>query len=151
MMKKVLLTISFAGALLSVAMSAQAKDEQMMMPIEAAFAQTGTRDNVDGSVKYFFGKQKPTGKILQKLGSDTTSQKSNAFGKENSVSCNTAFLSGMISFQKRAKELGANAVINIVSNYNHVEMSSETEYECHVGAIMSGAAFKGDFVKISDK
>lgn len=151
MMKKSLLTISFAGALLSVAITVQAKDEQMMMPIEAAFAQTGTRANVDGSVKYFFGKQKPPGKILQKLGSDTTSQKSNAFGKENSVSCNTAFLSGMISFQKRAQELGANAVINIVSNYKHVEMSSETEYECHVGAIMSGAAFKGDFVKISDK
>lgn len=149
-MKKVLLTLSFAGALLSVALSAQAKDEKMMMPIEAAFAQTGTRDNVDGSVKFFFGNQK-TPKVLQKLGSDTTSQKSNAFGKSNEVSCNTAFLSGMISFQKRAKELGANTVINIVSNYKHEVMSSETEFECHVGAIMSGAAFKGDFVKISDK
>lgn len=150
-MKKGLFALMFASVMLSFTMTAQAKDEKMMMPIEAAFAQTGTRDNVDGSVKFFFGKQKPTGKILQKLGSDTTSQKSNAFGKENSVSCNTAFLSGMISFQKRAKELGANAVINIVSNYKHVEMSSETEYECHVGAIMSGAAFKGDFVKIADK
>lgn len=150
-MKKSLFTLMFASVMLSLTMTAQAKDEKMMMPIEAAFAQTGTRDNVDGSVQFFFGKQKPTGKILQKLGSDTTSQKSNAFGKENSVSCNTAFLSGMISFQKRAKELGANAVINIVSNYKHVEMSSETEYECHVGAIMSGAAFKGDFVKIAEK
>ena len=150
-MKKILFTLSFAGALLSVAMTAQAKDEKMMMPIEAAFAQTGTRDNVDGTVKFFFGKQKPPGKILEKLGSDITSQKSNAFGKPDDVSCNTAFLSGMISLQKRAKELGANAVVNIVSNYNHVEMSSETEYECHVGTIMSGAAFKGDFVKISDK
>lgn len=150
-MKKALFTLSFAGALLSVAISAQAKDEKVMLPIEAAIAQTGTRDNVDGSVKFFFGKQKPTGKILQKLGSDTTSQKSNAFGKSDAVSCNTAFLSSMISLEKRAKQLGANAVINIVSNYNHVENSSETEFECHVGAIMSGAAFKGDFVKISEK
>lgn len=150
-MKKGLFTLSFVGVLLSVAMSAQAKDEKMMMPIEAAFAQTGTRDNVDGSVKFFFGKQKPTDKILQKLGSDTTSQKSNAFGKSDAVSCNTAFLSAMISFEKRAKELGANAVINIVSNYKHEVNSSETEFECHVGAIMSGAAFKGDFVKISEK
>lgn len=150
-MKNGLITIVFAGALFSVAMSAQAKDEKMMMPIDAAFSQTGTRDNIDGSVKFFFGKQKPSGKVLQKLGNDSTSQKSNAFGKSNDVACNTAFLSSMIAFEKRAKKLGANAVINIVSNYKHEVNSSETEFECHVGAIMAGAAFKGDFVKISGK
>ena len=57
----------------------------------------------------------------------------------------------MLSLEQRAKELGANAVINIKSNYKKAEMSSETEYECHAGAIMAGVALKGDFVKISGK
>lgn len=149
-MKKILFTLSLASVLSATAWSAHADDTVVMLPIEAAFAQQGTRNNVDGSVKFFFGKQK-TPRVLQKMGSDTTSQKSNAFGKSNEVSCNTAFLSGMISLQKRAHALGANAVVNIVSNYNHQVMSSETEFECHVGAIMSGAAFKADFVKIADK
>jgi uncharacterized protein YbjQ (UPF0145 family) len=132
------------------AMSAQAADKTVMLPIEPAFHVENTREQLEGSVKFFFGKQK-TPKVLHKLGTDNNARKSNAFGKSDEVSCNTAFLSSMIGLEKRAKELGANAVINIVSNYNHVEMSSETEYECHVGAIMSGVAFKGDFVKIADK
>jgi uncharacterized protein YbjQ (UPF0145 family) len=57
----------------------------------------------------------------------------------------------MLQLQKRARDLGANAVINIVSNYNNVEFSSETEFECHAGAIMAGVALKGDFVKVADK
>ena len=52
--------------------------------------------------------------------------------------------------EKLAQELGANAVINIASNYKNVEMLSDTEYECHDGAMMTGVALKGDFVKIAD-
>jgi hypothetical protein len=29
--------------------------------------------------------------------------------------------------------------------------SSQTEFECHAGALMAGVALKGDFVKIADK
>jgi uncharacterized protein YbjQ (UPF0145 family) len=54
----------------------------------------------------------------------------------------------MISLQNRAKKMGANAVINIVSYYNKETMSSITEFECRAGALMAGVALKGDFVKI---
>ncbi len=57
----------------------------------------------------------------------------------------------MIALQKRAKQLGANAVVNIISYYKKVPMSSTTEFECHAGAIIAGVALKGDFVKIADK
>jgi uncharacterized protein YbjQ (UPF0145 family) len=57
----------------------------------------------------------------------------------------------MIALQKRAKQLSANAVVNIISYYKKVPMSSTTEFECHAGAIIAGVALKGDFVKIADK
>jgi uncharacterized protein YbjQ (UPF0145 family) len=57
----------------------------------------------------------------------------------------------MIALDKRAKQLGANAVVNIVSYYQKVEMSSPTEFECHAGAVIAGVALKGDFVTIADK
>jgi hypothetical protein len=44
--------------------------------------------------------------------------------------------------------LGANAVVNIISYYRKVPMSSDTQYECHAGTLMAGVALKGDFVKI---
>jgi len=45
--------------------------------------------------------------------------------------------------------VGANAVVNIVSNFKDIEMASQTEFECADGAIMAGVALKGDFVKIA--
>jgi hypothetical protein len=149
-MKKSITASLFFAVSLCAMLPAHAADKKVMLPIAPAFEEKGTREQLDGSVKFFFGNQK-TPKIVKKLDTDNNARKANAFGKSDETSCNTAFLSSMIGFEKRAKELGANAVVNIVSNYNHVEMSSDTEFECHVGAIMSGVAFKGDFVKIGDK
>ena len=55
----------------------------------------------------------------------------------------------MLALQKRATEVGADAVVNIVSNFKDQEFASQTEYECADGAIMAGVALKGDFVKLA--
>lgn len=147
-MKKIILAMMVLGAMMAA--PAQASDNKVMMPIAAAMNDNNAQGRLGDSVKFYFGNQ-PTPKVLEKLGRDTTSQKTNAFAKSNEKACNWVFLSDMISLQKRAKELGANAVINIVSNYDNIENSSTTEFECHVGGIMAGVAFKAEFVKIADK
>lgn len=149
-MKKMLSTLLFIGISAASVMSAHARDDKLFMPIDVAMESSDTKEKLDSSIKYYFGKQK-TPKVLQKLGSDSSNKKTNAFGKSDEKACQWAFLSAMLSLEQRAKELGANAVINIVSNYKKVVMSSETEYECHAGGIMAGVALKGDFVKISGK
>ena len=107
------------------------------------------QNKLDGSVKFFFGNQE-TPKILTKLSTDVTNQKTNAVGKSDERACNWVFLSAMIQLEKRAKQLGANAVVNIVSYYQKNVMSSPTEFECHAGAIMAGVALRGEFVKIAE-
>lgn len=92
----------------------------------------------------------PTPQILAPLGSDVSNRKTNAFGKSDDKACNWAFLSAMVALEKRAQQMGANAVINIVSYYNRKVMASATEFECHAGAIIAGVVLKGDFVKIAD-
>ncbi len=133
-----------------VAQDAQANDRKVMLPITAAMSANDASSRLDNSVKFYFGNQ-ATPKIEKRLVSDKTSKKTNAFGKSDEKACNWVFLSAMLQLQARAKELGANAVVNIVSNYDNVEFSSETEFECHAGAIMAGVALKGDFVKIAEK
>jgi uncharacterized protein YbjQ (UPF0145 family) len=100
-------------------------------------------------VKFYFGDQPPP-QVLTNLGSDVSNRKTNAFGKSDEKACNWAFLSAMVALEKRAQQLDANAVINIVSYYNKKVMSSATEFECHAGAIIAGVALKGEFVKIAD-
>jgi uncharacterized protein YbjQ (UPF0145 family) len=79
-----------------------------------------------------------------------SNRKTNAVGKSDEKACNWAFLSAMIALEKRAKQLGANAVVNIVSYYQKDVMSSATEFECHAGAVIAGVALKGDFVNVAD-
>jgi uncharacterized protein YbjQ (UPF0145 family) len=146
-MKKLLLSVTVAAAVTAAIAPAQARDTKHMLPIANAMAANDAKNRLGDSVKFYFGDQ-PTPAIVERLGSDKTSQKTNSFGKSHETACNWAFLSAMLRLQQRAQELGANAVVNIVSNYKNVEVSSATEFECHDGALMTGVALKGDFVKI---
>jgi uncharacterized protein YbjQ (UPF0145 family) len=139
--------LACALALVGAAAAAQARDTKLMLPLAAAMSDNDAQQRLGDSVKFYFGKQR-TPAVLERLGTDQTSQKTNSFGKTPETSCNWAFLSAMLRLQQRARELGANAVINIVSNYKNVETSSETEFECHDGALMSGVALKGEFVRL---
>lgn len=141
-----LILVASAGATLS----ASAADRKLTLPLAAAMAANDAQGRLGTSVSFYFGSQS-TPAIVDKLVSDKTSQKANAFGKADEKVCEWAFLSAMLSLQKRAHQLGANAVVNIESNYGNVPFSSETQYECHVGAIMGGVALKGDFVRIAEK
>jgi uncharacterized protein YbjQ (UPF0145 family) len=135
--------------LAAIASPAQANDRKLMLPIKDALASNAADARLGDSVKFYFGKQSgPAG--AKRLAVDQTSQKTNAFGKSDATACNWAFLSAMRQLEKRARELGANAVVNIASNYKNVEFSSDSEFECHAGAIMAGVALKGEFVRVAE-
>jgi uncharacterized protein YbjQ (UPF0145 family) len=134
---------------LAIGLPAHARDTRHLLPIAVAMEVKDAQDKLDGSVKFYFGDQ-PSPQVLTNLGSDVSNRKTNAFGKSDEKACNWAFLSAMVALEKRAQQLSANAVINIVSYYNKKVMSSATEFECHAGAIIAGVALKGDFVKIAD-
>ena len=134
---------------LAIGLPAHGRDTRHLLPIAIALEVKDAQDKLDGSVKFYFGDQLPP-QVLTNLGSDVSNRKTNAFGKSDEKACNWAFLSAMVALEKRAQQLGANAVINIVSYYNKKVMSSATEFECHAGAIIAGVALRGDFVKFAD-
>lgn len=120
----------------------------LMLPIDSAMATPEAKGALDGSVKFYFGNS-PHPAVIEKYGDFVTNEKTNDFAKSDVISCQRAFLSALIKFQRRAEQLGANAVINIHSYYRRRDVSSETQVECHAGFLMSGVALKGDFVKLS--
>jgi hypothetical protein len=138
-----------ATVLMALVAPAHAADRKVMLPISEALASSAADARLGDSVKFYFGKQQAPSPA-KRLAVDQTSQKTNAFGKSDVTACNWVFLSAMRQLEKRARELGANAVINIVSNYRNIEFSSDTEFECHAGAIMAGVALKGEFVKVGE-
>jgi uncharacterized protein YbjQ (UPF0145 family) len=147
MMKRTMLALALAA--LTVTTAAHANDRTVKGSIKDAMAVNDAPERLGDGVRFYFGTQ-ATPTVLSKIDTSHTSQKTNAFAKSDAKACNWAFLSAMIQLQKRAKKVGANAVINIVSNHKNEVFSSETEFECHAGAIVAGVALKGDFVKIAD-
>jgi hypothetical protein len=100
-------------------------------------------------VNFYFG-DTPHPAPVNTFGEYRTNKKTNAFNKSDTEACEWAMLSALLTLHKRAVSLGANAVVNIRSNYKNNLVRSDTEYTCGAGAIMAGVALIGDFVKIPD-
>jgi uncharacterized protein YbjQ (UPF0145 family) len=150
-MKRIVFSVIILALSIAATRWGYARDTKLLLPIATAMeGANNAKEKLSGSVKFFFGNQ-PHPQVLTKLGTDVSNLKTNAFGKSDETACNWVFLSAMIALDKRAQQLGANAVVNIVSYYQKIEMSSPTEFECHAGAVIAGVALKGDFVKIADQ
>jgi hypothetical protein len=98
-------------------------------------------------VSFYFGDQ-PYPAPAKKFGEDRTNKKTNAFNKEDEEACQWVMLSALLALHQRAITLGANAVVNIRSNYKNDLFRSDTEYTCGAGGLMAGVALIGDFVLI---
>ncbi len=97
-------------------------------------------------MKFYLAKTPAGAKIINPL--VTTNQKTNAFGKSDEVACGWVLQSALIRLQNAAKAAGANAVVDIASNYKNVEYRNAENYECHAGAIMAGVALKGKLATV---
>lgn len=141
-------TAAFTAALMAVASPVLAADTEYKFPFAEVLEMPEAKQKLDGSVRFYLAGQ-ATPKVLEKKGDSTSNKKTNAFGKDPGTSCRWAALSALISLQEKAKQLGANAVVDIVSYYKKDPSSSATEYECHVGNIMSGVALKGTMANVA--
>lgn len=130
-----------------VAPVADARDTRHKFAITAAMAKSEAGGKVPSGIKFYFGDQKYA-KPSKTFGEARTNRKTNFFNKSDQEGCEWAFYSAMIALGERAKSLGANAVVNIRSNYKNQEFKSDTEYECGAGATTGGVAFIAEIVTL---
>lgn len=145
-MRKLIAMMVIASAVSGVA---DARNDKLTFPINGALNHPKAQGVLMQDIALYFGNQAtPTVLDANRTLEVTTSRKTNAFGKSDEAACQWAMLSALIALQERAVKEGANAVINIKSNLEHNEYSSETEFQCGAGAIMAGVALKGRIVKL---
>lgn len=142
--------IALSALLVSVmsATPALARDTELHLPLSEVLDMPEAKEKLDGSVKFYLAGQK-TPKVLKRFQSDVSNRKTNGFGKADDVACRWAALSALIAFQDKAKQLGANAVVDLVSYYKKDESKSATDYECHAGALVVGVALKGTYANVA--
>lgn len=110
-------------------------------------ALSGREDILGDNVKFYFGDQAHPG-VAKGFGEVRTNRKTNAFNKTDKEACDWVFLSAMIALRDAAVNRGANAVINIKSNYKNNQTSSNDSFRCGAGGIIAGVALKGKIVKL---
>ncbi len=62
--------------------------------------------------------------------------------------CSYVFSSVIYRMKQHALEKGADAIINIVTNYKNIKHDDASEYQCVKGAFLTAVALKGDYVKL---
>ena len=98
-------------------------------------------------VSFYFGDQSH-GEVAKSWGEYRTNKKTNAFNKSDKEACEWVMLSALLALHSRAMDLGANAVVNIRSNFKNNLFVSDTQYSCGAGGVLAGVALIGDVVKI---
>ncbi|GLQ90289.1 excinuclease [Dyella flagellata] len=136
-----------AALALTVPALASAKDKITHYPFANAVAEATQSGKLDGTVKFYLAGSGPQGQVTVLKEDVSVNRKTNAFGKADQKTCDWALQSVLIALQDQAKAAGANAVVDIVSDYDNEYRDSE-KYECHVGFLMSGVVLKGKLAKV---
>ncbi len=126
----------------------QARDTRGKYDINEALSSPSGKSVLDKNIKLYWAKQKSP-KVKQDMGLIKTNKKTNAFNKSDKEACHWVFLSAVKQLQQRAKSMGADAVINIKSNYKNQVHESAEIFECGAGSLIAGVALMGTAVKLS--
>ena len=124
----------------------QARDTQHFLNFQSVVDEATQAGRLDGSVKFYLNKTPAGAQIVRR--DVSTSKKTNAFNKTDEAACSWALQSALIAMAKSAKAAGANAVVDLTSNYKNNVYRDNELYECQAGAVIAGVALKGNFAKV---
>jgi uncharacterized protein YbjQ (UPF0145 family) len=145
-MKKVIGSIAILASIMAVN-NVGAVERINNFSLKDALHSSAGEDKLNPKIKLYFGKQGHPA-ISKTLGATKTNKKTNGFGKSDEKACEWALITALKAMQEQAERKGANAIVGIKSNYKGKETSSQTEYVCGSGGVMSGVALKGTMVKV---
>ena len=141
--------LGLAAALLAaLPMASHAADKVVHLAFDNAVKAATASGKLDGSVKFYLAGTAPAGRVTVVNDNVSINRKTNAFGKQEQATCDWALQSALIALQDDAKKAGANAVTDIVGDYNGSEYRDPLNYECHVGFLMSGVELKAKLAKV---
>jgi uncharacterized protein YbjQ (UPF0145 family) len=133
------------GTIALIASAAQARDTDYKLAIADVVQNAEYRGRLGTEVAFYFGNQRGPGG--ENLGEYVANEKTNAFNKSDETACRWAMLSALLKLKQRAKKLGADAVVNVVSYYKKDEFVSDGQFDCHAGTFTAAVALKGTMIK----
>jgi hypothetical protein len=139
--------VCILSSLAVLSFSASARDDINSYSVVEALQTEQAKAKLGTDIAFYFGEQS-YGTPEKNFGVVSTNKKTNAFNKSDREACEWVFLSAMIALKNRAMSEGANAVVEIKSNYKGTLTSSEDTFRCGAGTFLAGVALTGKLVKL---
>lgn len=134
--------------LVSLLPTASQATNLMYMPFETVVSDAIRAGRLDGSVKFYLAGNRLDGPAHVLQANVSAFNETNGFTLSDNDSCEVAVQAVLVSLQNAAKHAGANAVTNIVSNYDQRVRKDLNTYECQAGVFKTGVALRGDLARV---
>lgn len=131
------------------ATTASARNDIGNYSIANALENEEAKSILGNDIKFYFGTQ-AHGEVITIHSEHSVNRKTNGTNKTDRVACNWVFLSALKALRDKAHDVGANAVVNIRSNYQHTTTTSNETFQCGSGTFTSGVALIGDLVTVKE-
>lgn len=141
--------------------TAQARNTKLVLPVgpvvspktaqQAPAVEGSAAATSSGDMVFVFGSAIPEGMTVLpgEIVIRGEIQPSFKNGYEDDIVCNKALKQALVYLVQRARVNGANAVVGIVSYYNHgAIMDSATDYECHAGTTRAVVDLKARLARV---
>lgn len=142
-------------ALSLFALTVQARNTKILMPLVEVMQSAKTKAVIGEDIKLYFGDKSPEG--AQSIGEfysrgEAKPYKTTASGRtrplDDETTCRAAMRIALADLVQQAHARDGNALVDISSFYNRVEMRSNEVYECHAGMTRAVVDLKGRLVRI---
>lgn len=127
---------------------AGARDAVYTIPMDEVMRMPAAQRELDGSVRFYLDGQDHQ-EVVFMHSEETVTGRIHGAGREEFESCKRAALQALVAYQVKARKMGANAVIDMVSNHGGKLFISRSQFECHAGSRTVSVVFKGSFAKVA--
>jgi uncharacterized protein YbjQ (UPF0145 family) len=147
-MRKSLVACLIAATMVAPAL---ARNTEYKLNLADVLNSSAAKARLDGSIAFYFGDNTmPAG--AERKGDDVMNRIAKGDRQNDDLTaCMNAALDALVGLQDRARQLGANAVVNIVSYYKNNTFSSATQYECHAGGTGGHLTFRAVYAVVPKK
>ena len=125
--------------------AAQLENRVIEMTIEESLSYEG-RNKIRDMPYHLRGAEH--GKVVESLGPMKTNKRTRSVGRSAEYACAIAFQSAIIQLQKRAFELGGNAVVDIVSVVDHRSIDVKDGFRCSLEPFTANVVLTARAVKL---
>jgi uncharacterized protein YbjQ (UPF0145 family) len=129
-------------------LDAIARNVEYTLALDEVLRMPQAESELDGQVRFYLSGQFHS-PIVMRHSEEVVTAKIRGAGEEEIETCKRAALKALVEYQRKARKMGANAIVDLVSYFDEKVFMSPAQFECHAGSRTVVVVFKGSYAKVA--